>query len=157
MKNIKIWYLDHSSFAVKVKNKVLIFDYHNDQEFNGKKGFEGGVIRPEELKGLDVFVFVSHSHNDHYNPIIHSWEKEARKITYIFSSDVEEKDTHKVHLVEPHKEYDFHGIHIKTLLSNDMGVAFYVTIEGLHFFHSGDLNWWRWPQESKEWNDGMEK
>ncbi|MBC7958836.1 MAG: MBL fold metallo-hydrolase, partial [Vallitaleaceae bacterium] len=46
---------------------------------------------------------------------------------------------------------------IKTLLSNDMGVAFYVTIEGLHFFHSGDLNWWRWPQESKEWNDGMEK
>lgn len=157
MTNVKIWYLFNSGFALRVENKLLIFDYFYEQPVQDRVGLEGGVISAEDLIGLDVYVFVSHGHHDHYNRIIFSWEQYADRVTYILSDDVKKTPDHNIHLVKPHEMYHFHDLSVKTLLSNDLGVAFYIEVEGLHIFHSGDLNWWHWTGESKEWNLGMEK
>lgn len=157
MENVKIWYLYNSSFALKIKNKLLIFDYYNEEPHHPKRGFEGGVLSSEDLKGLDVTFFVSHSHSDHYSHSIFSWEKSANSVTYIISDDVKVKPIDGLYLVKPHEEYLIHDLKIKTLLSNDLGVAFYVEVEGLYLFHSGDLNWWHWVEASEEWNADIEK
>ena len=44
---------------------------------------------------------------------------------------------------------------IRTLKSTDEGVAFLVEVEGTAVYHAGDLNDWRWNEESPQWNEAM--
>lgn len=46
--------------------------------------------------------------------------------------------------VVPGEKYQVDDLHIETLRSTDVGVAFYVETRGVSFFHAGDLNDWRW-------------
>jgi L-ascorbate metabolism protein UlaG (beta-lactamase superfamily) len=45
---------------------------------------------------------------------------------------------------------------VETLPSTDEGVAFLVTCDDRTIFHAGDLNWWHWEGEPKDWNRNME-
>ena len=45
----------------------------------------------------------------------------------------------------------------RTLISTDMGVAFYVETEGKRIYHAGDLNVWFWNDEPMEDNIASEK
>lgn len=47
-------------------------------------------------------------------------------------------------------------ITIRTLISTDMGVAFYVETEGKRIYHAGDLNVWFWNDEPMEDNIASE-
>ena len=46
---------------------------------------------------------------------------------------------------------------IETFLSTDIGVAYYVTVNGHTIYHAGDLNLWLWEEESEEFNRDMSK
>ncbi len=157
MGNVKIWYLYNSGFAVRVNEKLLVFDYYRDEPVPNKQGLSGGVISPDDLKGLEVYVFVSHSHHDHFNPCVFAWAEAARRVTYILSDDVKVKAGTGVHFVKANEVYAFEDVQVKTFASNDLGVAFHVEVEGISLFHAGDLNWWHWAGEPDAWNDGMEK
>ena len=37
---------------------------------------------------------------------------------------------------------------VRAFDSTDKGVSFYVTVDGMHIFHAGDLNLWHWREES---------
>ena len=56
---MKITFIEHSGFMVEMEHTVLLFDYYH------------GKI-PTFDKNKTLYVFVSHSHADHYNPVI--WE-----------------------------------------------------------------------------------
>ncbi|MCJ7679993.1 MAG: MBL fold metallo-hydrolase [Candidatus Aminicenantes bacterium] len=83
-----VWYLFHTGWAVKTKNTFLIFDYWNADRNTENPSLSTGFIDPDEIKNEDVYVFVSHGHGDHYDPIILEWEKTIPDITYIFGWDV---------------------------------------------------------------------
>ena len=68
---MEIRYLFHSGFAVETGAHLLIFDYYKDTPRGGK--LADGVIDPAEVSGRDVVVFASHSHGDHYSPVIFGW------------------------------------------------------------------------------------
>lgn len=157
MKPVKVWFLHHSSFAVQIEKCFLIFDYYNNQPLPGLSGLVGGVVDPVALKGMDVYVFSSHRHHDHYDPLVLKWREQIPGITYIFSSDVPAKIASDIHFLHPNMDTRIKDLHIRTLRSNDEGIAFHVEVEGVNLFHSGDLNWWRWEGESDEWIAGMEK
>ncbi|NLJ40937.1 MAG: MBL fold metallo-hydrolase [Clostridiales bacterium] len=142
----EIYYLFHSGFAVKLKNRLLIFDYYMDENKNGKKGLDGGTISEEDIKSADsVFVFVSHSHFDHFNPIVFDWQKANDNIHYFLSYEVKTPATSpRYHNLYPHEEYDNGDIKVKAYGSTDLGVSFLVDIDGLRIFHAGDLNCWFW-------------
>ena len=46
-----------------------------------------GWINSDEIKDLDVVVFVSHSHADHFDEVIRTWEKTVRNIQYVYGWD----------------------------------------------------------------------
>ena len=48
-----------------------------------------------------------------------------------------------------------YSLSVKTLRSTDCGVAFLIHTEGKDIYHAGDLNWWVWPGESKQYNNNM--
>jgi len=170
---MKITYLGHSGFLVETKGHYLLFDY-----YTGKLP----VFLPEKK----LAVFVSHSHQDHYNKEIFALQNgqnaggirkesveegpENGRIVYVLSGDIRRKWAEE--LVSPgnglvsvkaHETYRLYGggIVIETLRSTDAGVAYLVTVsegsgEKYSFYHAGDLNLWKWPGEAKAHNNNME-
>ena len=144
-----ITYLSHSGFLVELDHMVLLFDY-----------YEGTI--PSIPKNKPFFVFASHRHADHFNPMILELAKKHSNIMFILSYDIWRKRVPEylwektVHL-EPNSVWEWSGMKVETLKSTDEGVAFLVEAEGKTFYHAGDLNDWRWEGEDKAWNEKMEK
>lgn len=147
----KVWYLAHSGFAVQTESSFLIFDYYLDEP----KGvtIEQGVIDPKELAEKNVIVFVSHNHDDHFNPVVFEWQKTIPNIRYILSNDIPE--IQNAIMIGPDDTVEQEDLVVKTYRSTDEGVAFLVQIDGLAIYHAGDLNWWHWEGEPETYNIKM--
>jgi len=150
---MKITYLYHSGFAVETSDHFLIFDYWRNSPMGGN--LSNGVINPDEIKDRDVIVFSSHRHKDHYNSVIHTWQKTIKKFRVVLSNDINKVEG--VKMVAPNMVYNENDYILKTFLSNDEGVAFFLDIDGVHIYHAGDLNWWHWEGEEGSWNDDIKK
>ena len=135
---MNVTYLGHSGFLVEMKDAYFLFDYY-------KGDF------PETDSGKKLFVFASHAHYDHYNKDVFHLRERFDQIRYIFSLDIRqkegnafwEKEEEKGDLVflKPCEEQDILGCHVRTLRSNDEGVAFLIHYQGKTLYHAGDLNW----------------
>jgi len=159
---MKVTYIHHSGYMVELEKSILLFDWW--------KG-DLPVIDPEK----DLYVFVSHGHEDHYSENI--WAlRETYPVQYILFEEIASEqgngrnmqgtDRGDILRVVPHQEYDLpgygvrtaganagaDGLHIETLLSTDQGVAFLVQTEGKTIYHAGDLNIWYWDDEPEEDN-----
>ena len=147
----KVWYLAHSGFAVQTESSFLIFDYYLDEPKGGT--IEQGVIDPKELAEKNVIVFVSHNHDDHFNPVVFEWQKTIPNIKYILSNDISEIPN--AIMIGPNDTVEQENLVVKTYRSTDEGVAFLVQIDGLAIYHAGDLNWWHWEGELDTYNMKM--
>ena len=153
---IEVWYLEHSGFAIIIKNKLLIFDYYLDKSENNNRSLASGVIEPSEIKDKEIFVFASHRHPDHFNPMILSCKEQLTNIHYFLSYDIPKKNHREwTNILRPNAVYEDDNIRIQTFKSTDEGIAFLVSIDGINIYHAGDLNWWHWNEETKARNNDM--
>lgn len=146
----KIHYLFHSGFALEVGEYFLVFDYFLDSTDGMENNLVNGVITEEIIKEKEnIFVFSSHGHNDHFNPIIFSWEKANPNIKYILSKDIN-LSVHKANyfLLGEKEKLQLGDLQIQAFGSTDIGVSFLVKLPELVVFHAGDLNWWHWKEDS---------
>ncbi|HUU44850.1 MAG TPA: MBL fold metallo-hydrolase [Acidobacteriota bacterium] len=141
-----IWYLLHTGHAVRTETKLLIFDYISTRRHNpvepSVRSISHGWINPEEIKDLDVYVFVSHSHTDHFDSTIFTWQNTVPNITYFFGWDAAEGSRYH-NLVGPRATYSDSTITIHTINSHHSGVpevAYLVQTDGLAIYHGGDYN-----------------
>lgn len=143
MAQLQIAYLNHSGFSVAYGKTCLVFDYYPAAE---RKPGTPGVITSEELAPFErVLVFVSHSHEDHFDLAIYEWQDEAR-VHYILGDDVPARWPGE--RMKPGEEKDFGDIRVRAFDSTDLGVSFLVKLPEYTLFHAGDLNLWHWRQES---------
>lgn len=150
---MQIRFVHHSCFIVELEKCVLIFDYFNGDRINGYQ-FHGTV--PKYDPDTKLYLFASHSHQDHFDMDVLSWAKRYPEIHYIFSKDIRLSPNflkkhgfdpairEKILFVAPNSSHKLDDMQIKTLRSTDCGVAFLVQAEGKTFFHAGDLNAWIW-------------
>ena len=148
---MEIRYLFHSGFAVDTGAHLLIFDYYKDTPRGGK--LADGVIDPAEISGRDVVVFASHSHGDHYSPVIFGWRGALPRVRYVLSDDIRTRE--EAFRIGPGETLDLGDLSVRALRSTDAGAAFLVRTDGKTVFHAGDLNWWHWNGESRAYNDDM--
>ncbi|MGI6642553.1 MAG: MBL fold metallo-hydrolase [Bacillota bacterium] len=148
---MKVRYIGHSGFLVEWDACYWLFDY-----------FTGDIPQMDTEKKL--FVFVSHSHGDHFSSKVLDLRHKYPNIEYVLSSDIEPPKgdwvSEKVTLVNPEKRYEFDDGHnrtvlLKTLKSTDMGVAFLLSYLEKTVYHAGDLNLWVWKEETQQYNDDM--
>jgi L-ascorbate metabolism protein UlaG (beta-lactamase superfamily) len=141
-----VWYLGHCGYAVRTAGHLLIFDYQERTDGRQPKtrperpGLANGWIDPEEIKGLKVRVFVSHSHEDHFDPVIFSWRQTIPDILYYFGWRAGD-DPRDATLVGPRAELKSGGLEIATINSHHSGVpevAWLVKVDGLVVYHNGD-------------------
>lgn len=144
-KQLKIIYYYHSGFSVQVGSTLLVFDYW---EGEGRSLLPSARITPAFLKAFEqIFVFISHAHPDHLDPVVYTWAREGLPVTYIVASDMPIGTIGK--RIAPLQEKVLtRDITVKAFQSTDLGVAFLVKAYGMNVFHAGDLNLWHWRQES---------
>lgn len=138
----EVWYLGHCGYAVKTKNHLLIFDYIELEENPIERGLDKGFVDPLEISDLNVSVFVTHSHVDHYDEIIHTWQNKIQNIRYIFGWEVnEEQKIPHYYLEGPREELRLDDMEIYTVNSFHSfvpEVAYLVAVDGLVIYHGGD-------------------
>lgn len=140
--NLRIEYIYHSGFLVESDSKIYVFDY-----------FQGPV---QLKKAKPVYVFSSHAHADHFNPLIFDWQEERTNINYILSSDIHpqinsNKVKDNITFISPYEQKQMADTQVKAYGSTDLGVSFLVRDGDVNIFHAGDLNWWYW------WNDSSDE
>lgn len=142
---VQVIYLGHSGYLVETDHNICIFDYYR------------GLI-PDLNPEKKISIFVSHIHQDHYNPEIFTWKNRYPNIQFILSDDISiEKPERNILSVSPRKEYWLDEMEIRTLKSTDEGVAFLVKADQKWIYHAGDLNWWHWEEEGRIFNEMMSR
>lgn len=133
-----IWYLGHAGWAVKTRSTFLIFDYW-ERGKSDQPLLANGRINPEEIKDLDVYVFSSHAHDDHYDDIILDWENIVGRITYVFGWP-NERGKNRVCLSPREKEKtgEIEVLSVNSPEADPLDNAFLVKADGLTIYHGGD-------------------
>lgn len=154
-----ITYIDHSGFFTELPEVAFLFDY-----------YQGEI--PKIAKDKPLVVFVSHRHQDHYNPEIFELINIYSEIYFVLAKGVPIKrqiekyaalgmdlESHmiliKKNVTEMLTLNSGKTVEVTTLKSTDEGVAFLLRFEGKNIYHAGDLNQWVWEGESKQYNDNM--
>lgn len=152
---MKVTYVYHSCYVVEFEKEVLIFDY-----FMGRM--------PEIDKSKKIYFFASHKHQDHFDLCIFKFADKYPNITYILSNDIRVSERYleqngyskdimkKIIFIGKRDEKKIDEMKVETLRSNDIGVAFVVTVAGKCIYHAGDLNWWSWEGDVESRNASLE-
>lgn len=154
----RVTYIDHSGFLLELNDVYLLFDY-----------YKGDI--PIKDKRKEIIVFISHKHQDHYNPKIFELAEQYTNIKYVipkgtpinkFVNHYKELITpidlySKIVLVKHNAIYELEMsnnrlLRIETLKSTDCGVAFLISYQGKTYYHAGDLNLWLWEEETEQDN-----
>lgn len=141
---VEVRYLGANGWAMTIGERVLIFDYQEDTDpappSRSERDLAHGYVDPDELAGYDVYVFVTHSHFDHYDRVIHRWANQLETITYLFGWEAGTNPEHYC-LDEWREHASVDGIEIYTIYSHHSGVpevAYLILVDDLVIYHNGD-------------------
>ncbi|MFX0145372.1 MAG: MBL fold metallo-hydrolase [Candidatus Hodarchaeota archaeon] len=143
--DIHIWSLGGNGWALVLGNRLLIFDYVESTDPNPPaadeaRNLQRGYINTEEIKDYEVYVFVTHSHQDHYDPVIFEWQEDVDTIRYIFGWQAGHNPDHH-YLIGPRAHGEIGSLKVYTINSHHAGVpevAYLVQINGTAIYHNGD-------------------
>ena len=153
---MRLTYIDHSGVMLETAKATLLFD------------FVKGTL-PDIPKDKPLYVFVSHAHGDHYAKrvfgVAHAADKAgAVDVRFLLSDDISARDVpaalkKSVTFLRPHEAWEDVRIQVKTLLSNDAGVAFCISVPDQdtseadvtrEIYFAGDLNAWNWDGDAED-------
>lgn len=154
---MKIYYIYHSCFIVETESSFLIFDYFKHKK-DSDQDFDFNVFINSIFKSnKNLYVFASHNHQDHYNIEVLNWIKEKENIYYILSSDIKLYNViNNSYSVKQNDNFTINNIKINTFGSTDQGISFLANVDNYNIFHAGDLNWWKWMDDTPEEEKSME-
>ena len=157
---MKAWYLNHSAVAVQTENHLLLFDlFGQTLRPQPGQGLAQGYIDPAELRGQDVLIFISHEHEDHFEPKVFELAQQGQRVRYILPAELDaiyEGKSDDVFL-ESGETKDCGDFRVTAFESTDIGLAYLIEIDGKLIYHAGDLNWWHWADETDAFNQDQER
>lgn len=141
----RVWYLGSNGWAVQIGGKLLVFDYQEGSDPNPpassqERRLGTGYIHVDELRAFDGYVFVTHSHADHFDRVILDWQRRVDEITYFFGWKAGDNPEHH-YLVGPRAHEQAGDVEVYTINSHHSGVpevAFLVKVDGYTIYHNGD-------------------
>jgi len=148
---MKLTYIYHSCFAIEADEFSVIIDFFKDTLGDCRGYIHDKLLR----KTQPLYVLSSHSHADHFNPVIFDWKSVNPNIHYVLSSDIcsmvsslKGIEQTNVTYMDKLESYSDRYLDIKAFGSTDLGISFLMKCGGKKIFHAGDLNNWHWNEES---------
>ena len=144
-----IYYIYHSGFVLELEKSILIFDFYRipTDKKNEEESFISKFIKRTDKK---VYVFATHSHPDHFNREILTWLEINENIKYILSDDIKIYKHKNFYFTKEDDSFELDNLKINTFGSTDLGSSFYINTENKNIFHSGDLHFWHWEDDTLE-------
>lgn len=130
---LDIYFLNHSGFMLDDHRRCYIFDYNEDP---------AGHVAHMAKANRELWFFVTHSHGDHFRPIISTFNGAK----YFIHKDVHLQNvpTSQQYSLAVDDDVVVDGVQIHMYGSTDAGGSFLVNTGEHTIFHAGDLNWWHW-------------
>lgn len=158
---MKIYYVFHSCFIVETESSFLLFDYYKNKRDKNQDFDFNELLTTIFQSSKNLYVFSSHSHQDHFNSQVLSWINEKENIHYILSRDIKlhnnAESYKKVISVKQNENVTLNNLNIRTFGSTDEGCSFLINIDEINILHAGDLNWWKWADDTPEEEKEMEE
>jgi len=135
-----VWYLNHSGWAVRTANHILVFDPTEPLDAPPVRSLDTGFVDPGELADRDVTVFVSHRHGDHYDPSILDWRSRIERIRYVWGWEGA-GDAGDIHFGPQRRSVTIDGLEVLNVHHAFDGIpesAFLVRADGVTILHAGD-------------------
>lgn len=138
MKDTNIYFLNHSGVVIDDGRRCYVFDYYKDPK---------GIVQSLYTEGRELWFFVSHSHGDHYNPEVFSFD--SKKAVYVVHAAISLPQglSGRTYSLSPYDVQLIDEVEVHMYGSTDEGGSFYVDTGRKQFFHAGDLNWWYWMED----------
>jgi L-ascorbate metabolism protein UlaG (beta-lactamase superfamily) len=141
----RVTYLGANGWGVQINDKFLIFDYQERTDPNPPtrgevRNLSRGYIDLGELSDFDIYVFVTHSHFDHYDRVIYTWVRDTESITYFFGWEAGNDPAHH-YLIGPRASVQLGDMEVYTINSHHSDVpevAYLVMVDGYTIYHNGD-------------------
>jgi ankyrin repeat protein/tetratricopeptide (TPR) repeat protein len=160
-KEAAAWYLNDHGWAVKTKNRFLVFDYRPvEWGFRYRKPDElrlsNGYINPAQIKDQWVTVFVSGSRVNYRDPnLVFTWRKTIPAINYFFSREAAATAmNHKPVILEGREKKELDGLEVQAVDAAAGALGYLIKADGLTIlFNPGtDMNFSkeRWETFTKE-------
>ena len=144
----RLLYIHHDCFILEAGAKTLLFDYPASRYLPQA----AARVAAAHIDGSDLTIFVSHSHDDHFDPNLGAATSRAASRRFVVSDDVADlygtvlpADTV---VLEPDMVREIGGMAVEGIESNDMGLAYRIDVAGLTVYFGGDLALWDWPGNS---------
>lgn len=145
-KEAVIWYLGGSSWVIKTKNHLLIFDYSKSERIPDNPSLSNGYYLADEFANKKIFVFMTHGKYDRYDTKIFEWQKDNPEITYIYGFDPNKTREHRRNgydgpeytQLNPNDSKTIADIDISTIKANEGGVGYLINVDGISLFHLGN-------------------
>lgn len=155
---MKIYFIYHSCFVVETKSSFLMFDYYKNKK-DKSSDFDFVVLMNNIFESeKPLYVFSSHSHHDHFNKEILKWHEMKKNIHYILSYDIKIKNPEmNYYFMKTNTELHINNLKILSYGSTDEGISFTVEVDHRRIFHAGDLNWWKWSEDTLSEEKAMEE
>ena len=138
--DFKLTYLIRSGWMAETANHVLLFDY---VPYEGKNFDE--FIQLEFNKAVrnkkNLFIFISHEHDDHFYPKLLEWSKKYENLEIILGWKYESFKP-GIHQLNGREENTIKQIKVASHPATDAGSAFLVTVDGITIYHAGDHAQW---------------
>ena len=126
-KKMTVTYYHHSGFSVASGDVLLVFDYWRGK---ARKFPEALGITPEKLARFnEVYVFITHEHEDHFDGVVYTWDQYA-PTTYIIADCLPE-NTRGRRMSKGEELTLSDRLQVKAYGSTDSGVSFLVTLDGV--------------------------
>lgn len=128
----------------------MLYDFYGETEESRKGVLDLIGKHPDYL----LYIFCSHSHGDHYSPIVFELFNEHKGgVTFIFHEEVRPsvptERIRDVFFLGSGNAGTFGPLSVKAYGSTDIGGSFYVEEWEYYMFHAGDLNNWHWNEEAE--------
>ena len=149
-----VYYIYHSAFVIELEKSILIFDFYkfpSDKKKEKEEFFNKFIKRTDK----EIYVFSTHSHSDHFNKEILTWLEINESIKYILSEDIRINKHKNFYFTKEDDSFELDSLKINTFGSTDLGSSFYINTENKNIFHSGDLHFWHWEDDTAEEEKAM--
>lgn len=147
----EITYIHHNCFFMEIEGVGFVFDVPTDEHLDK----ETLALLQGKVEAKDIYVFISHSHDDHFREDLPDLFTNAHSIHWIFSYDVGEMYPRFENLadavfVEPEEHYEEFGLNIEGFESTDLGVGFLFEFRGKRIWFGGDVAEWAWDNQDEK-------
>jgi L-ascorbate metabolism protein UlaG (beta-lactamase superfamily) len=136
--NIKVDYLFNSGWIIETTGSFVLIDFVPGSDVN-LISVVHYKLQSALANNKNVYIFVTHFHQDHYSPTINNWNQP--KINYIYGWLNSEAREGAISL-EQRDSIKIHNIEIFTHPSTDAGSAFLIKLPEATFYHAGDHALW---------------